>query len=58
MRLKIARIFWIRELLTNGHIGSFSIVCDVLVDDCLGAFLHVERLVLSVLGDELGLQLH
>ena len=47
--------YWKRQILTDRLIGSFSIVCDVLVDELLRTFILGERLVLSMLGDELGM---
>lgn len=46
------------DALTNRLVGTLRVVCDVLVDDRLWAFLLVEWLVLSVLRDELRVELH
>ena len=47
-----------KRQLTDGLIGSFSILGNVFVYDGLGAFLFNQWLVLFMLRDKLGLQLH
>ena len=46
------------KTLTDGLVGSLGVSSDVLVDLCLRGRTLRQRLVLLVLADELGLQLH
>ena len=46
------------SILTNRLVGPLGIICYILIDNVLRTLLLGQGLVLSVLKDELGLQLH